>query len=335
MRQTIPTCYFPTRVFLIDDHQDALEKLQRGLDHSYATYEISSKPQDVLDQINTESTYLKEIASLPLESRASQGIEIISQEIYNPARFKTVSTVVVDYDMPEMTGLDFCQKIKSPHIQKILFTGAADEKVAVKAFNDGVIHYYIRKHDPDAFDHLETYISLCQERYFQSLNKSLIEFICAEPLGSAIVDPIFRDFFYQFLQKNKITEYYLMESIGSYLCLNREGQVGALILYTEGRLEFCDMDLMELSLIDAEKKIITSKMMDDFKKRRQVFYFDYFNKASYPDKEQWRDFITPLHQLKGGCETYYWTHIPDFTPAKLKKIASYQDFRAKLPNNVF
>lgn len=324
MKSFTPTCYHPTCVFLIDDHRNALEQLYRGLDHSLAKYEMSTKPQEVLDQINLFSSNIDNMGDFSLDDRAQKSTDVFAQEIYNPSRFDTVSTVIVDFDMPEMTGLEFCQKIKPPHIQKILLTGAADEKIAVKAFNEGIIDHYVRKQDPDVFDQLEAYISLCQHRYFQSIHRPLMEFILAEPLGSAVGEPIFQEFFNKFIKDNKISEYYLMESIGSYLCLDNKGKVGALILYTEDRLNFSNIELGALIHQDPEQKVLTPKIMDDMNNRNQIFYFDHFNNAPFPSLDQWHHYIAPLHRLEGGRETYYWAYIPDFIPTKAKKIAYYQ-----------
>src|SRR4051812_28713831 len=74
---------------------------------------------------------------------------------FEPQRFMTPSVVVVDYSMPQMNGVDFCQALSGLSCKKILFTGAADEKIAVDAFNRGLIHRYIRKNDDNALDKLE------------------------------------------------------------------------------------------------------------------------------------------------------------------------------------
>jgi hypothetical protein len=50
--------------------------------------------------------------------------------------------------------------------KKILFTGAADEKVAVGAFNRGLIDRYIKKSDDHALDILEVEIAALQRAYF-------------------------------------------------------------------------------------------------------------------------------------------------------------------------
>jgi CheY-like chemotaxis protein len=327
MTSFFPTCYHPTRVLLIDDHKDALEQLYRGLDHSLAKYEMNTTPQEVLDQINVFTSNIDNMRDFPLDDRSYKSTQIFANEIYNPSRFDAVSTVVVDYDMPEMTGLEFCQKIKSPHIQKILLTGAADEKIAVKAFNEGIINHYIRKQDPTVFDQLEAYISLCQRRYFQSLHRPLIEFISAEPMGSAVDESLFQDFFNEFIKENKLSEYYLMEGIGSYLCLNKKGEIGALIMYTEERLDFFNMELEELIRQDPEQKVLTPRIIDEMNNRRQIFYFDQFVDAPYPPLDQWHHYIVPLNYLGRGRDTYYWAYIPDFIPAQAKKIARYQKYQ--------
>jgi CheY-like chemotaxis protein len=76
-------------------------------------------------------------------------IHEIYKVIYNPRRYEEISTVIVDYDMPSMKGLEFCEKLQNPYIRKILYTGVAGEGLAIEAFNKGLIDGYIRKGDPN------------------------------------------------------------------------------------------------------------------------------------------------------------------------------------------
>ena len=79
----------------------------------------------------------------------------------------TPSVLVVDYSMPQMNGVDLCEALRHLPCKKILFTGAADEKVAVDAFNRGLIDRYIKKSDDDALDRLESEIHGAAARIFR------------------------------------------------------------------------------------------------------------------------------------------------------------------------
>ena len=57
----------------------------------------------------------------------------------------TISAVLVDNEMPGMSGLEFCDRIRDRKIRRGLLTAMADDKKAVAAFNKGQIHRYIAK----------------------------------------------------------------------------------------------------------------------------------------------------------------------------------------------
>ena len=74
-------------------------------------------------------------------------IDTHHQQIYNSERFAQISVVITDYAMPEMDGVDFLRQIKHSEIKRILLTGVADEKIAVKAFNWGTYRpFFPEKH---------------------------------------------------------------------------------------------------------------------------------------------------------------------------------------------
>lgn len=308
----IPICYFPTHVLLTDDNENFLHQLERYLEGVIPGCETSLDPRQSLKKVNDEGYYLTQLSEGFVENRVYEGLATLSNEIHNPDRYKTISTIVVDYDMPEMTGVEFCQQIQSPHIKKILLTGAADERIAVDAFNKGIIDYYIPKHGMRAFDDLEHYIRLSQGRFFQSFYRPLGDLVAADPLGTAITDPIFQKHFAEFIQKEKISEYYLTEAAGSYLCISEDQKIGYFGLLTEDRFNFHEMDLDHLIQHDPTQKVLTDKFIKDIQDRKQVLYFDALVGSDLPPLEKWHHYIAPLQSLKGTNETYYWFYLPNY-----------------------
>lgn len=90
-------------------------------------------------------------------TRASEGIRLMQQE--------EVHVVMSDQRMPEMTGVQFLNKVRGEHPEaiRLLFTGYADIKAVIDAINQGNIYRYITKPwDPDE---LQTVIREAVERY--------------------------------------------------------------------------------------------------------------------------------------------------------------------------
>jgi CheY-like chemotaxis protein len=102
-------------------------------------------------------------------------LDMIHREVHNEHRFEQVSVVVVDYDMPEIDGLEFCRNLKNKAIKKILLTGKADEQTAVRAFNEKTIDRFIRKQDDDVMARLNRAIAELQREHFDQIEHMLAD----------------------------------------------------------------------------------------------------------------------------------------------------------------
>jgi signal transduction histidine kinase len=90
-------------------------------------------------------------------TRASEGIRLMQQE--------EVHVVMSDQRMPEMTGVQFLNRVRGEHPEaiRLLFTGYADIKAVIDAINQGNVYRYITKPwDPDE---LQTVIKEAVERF--------------------------------------------------------------------------------------------------------------------------------------------------------------------------
>ena len=72
-------------------------------------------------------------------SSAAEGIKILSE--------KTISIVISDQKMPEISGAEFLASIKDeyPDTIRILLTGYTDMEALIEAINKGQIYYYLNK----------------------------------------------------------------------------------------------------------------------------------------------------------------------------------------------
>jgi CheY-like chemotaxis protein len=64
-------------------------------------------------------------------------------------RFAMTRVCVVDFSMPGMDGLQVLAQLEDWPGSRVLLTGQADEQVAVRAFNRGLIEQFIAKQSPD------------------------------------------------------------------------------------------------------------------------------------------------------------------------------------------
>jgi CheY-like chemotaxis protein len=322
--KVLSPCFFPTRVLLVDDHRQTLDTLQRTLDGARATYKAFASANEALPYIQE---FLKTMDQWHLQLEkyiAEDSLSQLYREIYSPQRFTMISTVVVDYDMPGMNGLEFCQEIDSPYIQKILLTGAADEELAIHAFNKGLIHRFIRKQDPDALSLLDSYIAESQHSYFLALAQPIIKAVNKEVATSVLMDPAFINFFEQILKEKEICEYYLLEPMGSFLLLTETGEMNILVTMTADFLEQME-EIIDLSL-KKNTESLPPQLIDDLKKRKKVLCFHYLEGLKLPVPSDWHRYAYPVQHVQGQHE-YYCAYVPSVSHYSKVNTVSFREFK--------
>jgi CheY-like chemotaxis protein len=155
----IPAYYYPTTTVFVDDSTDFLINFSLQLQDKLAL-KLFTLPQQALAFIataNSQQNWAQDNFMLAGESSGNPmtnytvnfDVSSLLKAVNNPNRFAQVSVVIVDYDMPGMTGIEFCRKLTDQPIKKILLTGKGDEKLAVEAFNEGIIDHFILKSNRD------------------------------------------------------------------------------------------------------------------------------------------------------------------------------------------
>lgn len=103
-----------------------------------------------------------------------QGKPLIPQILHywagTPERYALTHVCVVDFSMPGMDGLQVLSELVDWPGARILLTGQADERVAVGAFNRGLIDQYIPKQAADVAKQLVQAITCLHDRAYQEHN---------------------------------------------------------------------------------------------------------------------------------------------------------------------
>ncbi|UUZ47318.1 response regulator [Massilia sp. B-10] len=150
----LPIYHHPSLTVLIDDSDSFLRSLSFQLDPALASksFHDTRSAIDWLDQQRSEAPCSGALhASYDTYPNAHEecniafDIDQIHRISFRRQRFMTPSVLVVDYCMPQMNGVQVCEALRHLPCKKILFTGVADEKVAVDAFNRGLIDRYIKR----------------------------------------------------------------------------------------------------------------------------------------------------------------------------------------------
>jgi CheY-like chemotaxis protein len=320
-------CNHPTTLIFVDDDEQFLEFTTLKLRRNFAckNFMSSREAAQFLTQEYQPHPFTQHSLLLSSEDNNFEqenltiNVNAIHQEIYNAARFDDISVVIVDYAMPGMNGLELCQQVKKP-IKKILLTGEADEKLATEAFNKEIIHRFIRKDDPQLSEKLQIAIRELQNGYFRDLCRIVIEAIHKNSLYRTICldDPIFINFFNKLIKKYNFVEYYLMESIGSFLCLDAEGKPTIFAVTNDDM-----MDTYYRAAVDhnASESIVTAI------KNKKMFPFFYSQEDYQRNPSEWKSYLHPAHVLSGK-NTYFYSIITDtkIYDIQREKIKSYHQF---------
>lgn len=305
--------YFPTQVVLIDDDPDFLEGISLMLDKNLSFKQFQSATA-ALQYVNSAHQHVDMLQRCytsyktgPQDSDALSHIDIgkIHLEILNGFRFQTCSTVIVDYSMPEMNGLDFLKALKNPFIKKVLLTGQADMELAIKAFNQQLIDQFIDKHDPRLKTKLNATIATFQDQYFRSGFKLITDPIIANNTDGYLLSSEFQEFFNELHKQLDCIEYYMLDVPHSgFLMIDAEGKRHCLLIYTEEALE---EHLLQLQMIGAPEKLLAQ-----VRSRQAIPVYDVASvqlSLKHPVISHWDDYYFPAKKIVS--KTNYYTTITD------------------------
>lgn len=232
---TLLPCFYPTKVLFVDDDVLFLDQLLPRLSSVRATYDHFLCPKLFVEFINNSPAncfvhkYVRFVDPLAIEHyRHDANITNLHEIMQDNSRFEEISVVVIDYDMPMMSGLEASQKINNPHIKKILLTGIADEPIAVEAFHKGLIDAYVRKQDRHLKDKLNAHIYRLQKEYFQEVFAPLTQTLHTyhrEIEHYPIFTKEYQQITDKFVLEHNIVEHYMYEGVGTKIMLDKQGQV--------------------------------------------------------------------------------------------------------------
>lgn len=222
--------YFKTKIIVLDDNKLFLKALSNKLSKKYQVNSFSD-PNEALNYItaNSEdnfetnpSNFLSETTSDDEDSNYySVEFSKIKDLIANQNKNNTVTVVIADYSMPLMNGIEFCEKIAHIPALKIMLTGHSDVSIAIDAFNRRVIDRFLIKDSPNMYEVILENIELMQKEFFEKQSYPLLHFLSANKktlINSREYNSHFRDT----LSKLNAAEFYILDSIGSYLIISEQ-----------------------------------------------------------------------------------------------------------------
>lgn len=335
MLDKLPACYFPTTTLLVDDNINFLQNLAFELGNDISHFRLFNRPQDVIEFFNTEyqpPDFLKQCIDhveddLPNHRALEVNVSKIQNELYNANRFNLVTTLVIDYAMPGLSGAAVAEQLQHLPINIILLTGEASHENALKLFNSGIIQHYIQKDATNVVTELTQAIERLQRDYFTQLSAMIVDSIIQKSEQhdylslSCLNDPIFMRFFYNIIAEHNIREFYLLEESGSFLCVKANGELNWLLVKQEADMEAL-ADELNFPENDIPKELAVKIQ------NRQVIRHILDPTISLNDPHNWENVLFPATSLAAKTIYYcsYVTEPPQQKCISTQDIVSYNQF---------
>lgn len=321
MKLLKPTCFYhPTKILFLDDSQEFLDTLEMDfsgkLDYITETKpslarEVLASSDECFDRLLLTSLDEEEADTITDRQFAIEPSNITNL-IYDPDRFNYVSVLVVDYDMPDENGIDFCRSIQNRNIPRIILTAAADESTAVRAFNEGVIDKFLLKSDPTLTTALLHAIFEMRLQYFNQLSQTIFNSLSSD-VKHLFETEEFQRLFCDTSNEATAVEHYLIDNSGSFLFLDGDGQPTWLIVRNNDEL---DRFSIMASGFNASKEVKAT-----LKNKSELLFFLTEKDVKKPVRE-WGEYLFRATQLN---DTNYYSIIQEKTSNSMiwDKVASY------------
>ncbi len=231
--QPYALCSYPGNIVVLDDDRQFTSLISQTLASDFHV--------KLFNESQSAFSYFEKVGLLsqtspfltPLESREldTDGVvyaidyDRIITLLHNAARFDEPTVLLVDYHMPDMTGIEFLSKLNNKHIKKVLLTGVDEQSIAVDAFNQGLIDKFIVK-SPNLDGTLVHELHELNAAYFCELT--------TRKLGEDIIAHVAQDnylaVFQQWVKQHQLSEYYRIDDFGSVVGFTEHGDIVWLLI---------------------------------------------------------------------------------------------------------
>jgi CheY-like chemotaxis protein len=151
---SFPLFHRPGTIVFLDDDPDYLEMLAMVLPRQWHV-QLFMRPHECIRRLQQEPPFWEADAwsqqQIVEHWRAGKPLipQLLAYWSKSTERYALTRVCVFDYSMPSMDGLTALAELVDWPGSRVLLTGQADEQVAVRAFNRGLIDQFIAKQAPD------------------------------------------------------------------------------------------------------------------------------------------------------------------------------------------
>ena len=304
----IPCFYFPTTVMLVDDNRSILDNLSLSLDPKLA-FKLYDQPENALlalqSQLAAPAFNREFIQKNSADSDDEDNISIkinfesIRKLIHNSQRFSHVTALIIDYSMPKLTGLEFCQRLHGSPLTKIMLTGEAGPTVAIDAFNDGVIDQFIVKATPNMQSHLNDSIQAAQWDFFVKQSEHVMAVLKTQS-ECALFEPAYQKLIKTLFLESQPCEFYLLDQTGSFLFIDEFGDCKWIVVRNERELN----DYYEIAKDYSKAYSMPDNLLNDLKEYNKIPFL-FSEKQRTLQVSEWVEYLYPADLIEGRSNYYY------------------------------
>jgi FixJ family two-component response regulator len=322
MNRTLPCCFHPTTIVLIDDDKHLLDSIESCL-HSQFVVKKFSSPVEALSFFRTYEEHpftqlcIRHPERFHLNIRNIQvDVHEIYKNLFEATRFNNISVVVSDYSMPEMTGAQVFQELYPMNFKKIMFTGEASDHEGIQAFNNGVIDRFCRKSASPTT--MNVIFEDMQLRYFQEKSVMIKEALenSDSPLPHCMLNPEIVSPLLAILKSKKIVEFYLHSNDGYFLTVTDTGEIQWLVVHSADEID--TLFNMVSHLHEDSPSKFSEELKEDLKLCKKTLFFPKESDSNTPiqDTEAWEKFILSTGTIFTSDSHFYYAFRP-FDPKDL------------------
>lgn len=304
----MPLIFWPSQTVIIDDNSLFLNELKILLDkHQFKNCKYFSDSKEAINYINEQPVDINNYISVSDPNsfgniNCTIDYGIIPTIHRSKHKSNIISNVIVDHNMPHVTGLELCNKISNPYIRKTLLTSVLDHQIAVNNLNAKNIDSFFNKQDLINFSNFIDIVRNEQKLFFNQLCKIIVEAIKLHNNNHHIFTHQYKGLLYNLIQKNNIEEYYLLNEEGWFLLIDRNNTKYCFFIFEQ---EAIDEMAKEADVSEINHKYY--KNLCEYK--QALCYYDIKNK-SWPHPALWKDYISNVTGIIINDQQYYYSLLP-------------------------
>lgn len=297
--------YHPTTVAYVDDDGELLQLLPPSV--GALPYRTFTDPLDLLSAIDTGvlstsvnlhcwNRYTGEVGDPDTENVLGLDTWMIFMRMFNPHRFRLLSVVVVDYRMPDMSGLTLCQRLAHLPCKKLLLTGQGDLPTAIQALNDGIIDMYMEKAQLKLPLELARAIDRLQRRFFADVSRMVRDFLHHGDCGIWTDSTLCR-LFRQHCHDRGVVEHYAITDPRGFLMVDAAGSGSLWLVFDDTEVEArCE---------SARRLNVPTDVLARMEARQGVVYVGDELGSTVLAPETWRRACVPLEPVPRRDRLFY------------------------------